>query len=62
MKLNDIYSKSMKEVLEQDCDVVEQKIHTSDNGVVQAIEIKYRPKDYEEPKDISAGPVRRSRP
>lgn len=49
MKLNDIYSKPLKEVLEQDCDVVEQKIHTNDNGVVQVIEIKYRPKDYEDP-------------
>lgn len=45
MKLNDIYSKSLKEVLEQDCDVIEQKIHTNDSGVIQTIEIKYRPKD-----------------
>lgn len=56
MKLNDIYSKSLKEVLEQDCDVVEQKIHTNDNGVIQTIEIKYRPKDCEEPS-IPSGPV-----
>ena len=56
MKLNDIYSKSIKEVLEQDCEVVDQKIHTNDNGVVQAIEIKYRPKDYEEPS-VPTGPV-----
>lgn len=58
MKLNDIYSKPLKEVLEQDCDVVEQKIHTNDSGVVQTIEIKYRPK----PKDceelsVPSGPV-----
>lgn len=56
MKLNNIYSKSMKEVLEQDCEVVDQKIHTDDNGVVQSIEIKYKPKDYEEP-NVPTGPV-----
>lgn len=45
MKMNDVYSKPMKEVLENDCDVVEQKIHTDNNGNVMAIEVKYRPKD-----------------
>ena len=45
MKLNDVYSRPLKEVLEQDCDVVEQKIHTDENGEVQAIEVKYKPKE-----------------
>lgn len=45
MKMNDVNSKPMKEVLENDCDVVEQKIHTDNNGNVMAIEVKYRPKD-----------------
>ena len=33
------------EVLENDCDVVEQKTHTDNDGNVMAIEVKYRPKD-----------------
>lgn len=45
MKMNDVYSKPMKEVLENDCDVVEQKTHTDNDGNVMAIEVKYRPKD-----------------
>ena len=45
MKMNDVYSKPMKEVLENDCDVVEQKTHTDNDGNVIAIEVKYRPKD-----------------
>lgn len=56
MKLNDIYNKSLKEVLEQDCDIIEQKIHTNDSGVVQTIEIKYRPKDCKE-LSVPSGPV-----
>lgn len=45
MKMNDVYSKPMKEVLENDCDIVEQKTHTDNDGNVIAIEVKYRPKD-----------------
>lgn len=45
MKLNDVYTKSLKEVLETNCEVVDQKIHTDENGIVQAIEVKYKPKD-----------------
>ncbi|MCM1269382.1 MAG: hypothetical protein NC247_01985 [Ruminococcus flavefaciens] len=45
MKLNDVYSKPMEQVIKEDCDVVDQKIHTDNNGNVMAIEIKYRPKD-----------------
>lgn len=40
-----MFKKTMKEVLEDDCDAVEQKIHTDKNGEVQAIEVKYVPKD-----------------
>lgn len=45
MKMNDVYSKPMEQIIKEDCDVVEQKIHTDNNGNVMAIEIKYRPKD-----------------
>lgn len=44
MKLTDTYSRSMKEIIE-DCDIVNQKIHTDDDGNIEAIEIKYKPKD-----------------
>lgn len=43
MKLSEIYTKPLKEVLDQDCEVVDQKIHTDENGVIQAIEVKYKP-------------------
>ena len=42
MNLTETYSKSMKEILEE-CDIVEQKIHTDDSGNIQTIEVKYRP-------------------
>lgn len=45
MKMNDVYTKPMKQLLEEDCDVIEQKVHTDNNGNVMAIEVKYRPKD-----------------
>lgn len=44
MKLTETYNKSMKEIIDE-CDIVNQKIHTDDNGNIEAIEIKYRPKD-----------------
>lgn len=43
MKLSDVYLRPLKEVLEKDCEVVDQKIHTDENGVVMSIEVKYRP-------------------
>lgn len=45
MKMNDVYTKPMKQLLEEDCDVIEQKVHTDKDGNVMAIEMKYRPKD-----------------
>ena len=44
MNLTETYSMSMKEVLEQ-CDIVEQKMHTDEQGNIQAIEVKYVPQD-----------------
>lgn len=42
MTLTEMYNKPMKEVL-QECRVVEQKVHTDDNGTIKAIEVKYVP-------------------
>lgn len=44
MKLTDTLDLTFKQVLEQ-CDIQEQKIHTDNNGEIQAIEVKYVPKD-----------------
>ena len=43
MKLTEIYEKSLKSILEE-CDIVDQKIHTDKEGEIQSIELKYRPK------------------
>lgn len=43
MKLTETLDLTFKQVLEQ-CDIQEQKIHTN-NGEIQAIEVKYVPKD-----------------
>lgn len=51
MKLNDVYSRPLKEVLEKDCEVVDQKIHTDENGEIQAIEVKYKPKKSSDVKE-----------
>lgn len=42
MTLTEMNQLPMKEVLEK-CDVVEQKVHTNDDGVVMSIEVKYKP-------------------
>ena len=44
MNLTETYSMTMEEVLKK-CDVVEQKMHTDDKGNIQAIEVKYVPKE-----------------
>lgn len=44
MNLTQIYSMPMEEVLKQ-CNIVEQKMHTDEQGNIQAIEVKYVPQD-----------------
>ena len=59
MNLTQIYSMPMEEVLKQ-CNIVEQKIHTDEQGNIQAIEVKYVPQDKkdegEEPQRIRKRP------
>ena len=43
MKLTDVYEKTMKQIIEE-CDIVDQKIHTDEMGNIHTIEMKYRPK------------------
>lgn len=52
MKMNYVYTKPMKQFLDEDCDVIEQKVHTDKDGNVMAIEMKYRPKDTVENKSV----------
>lgn len=40
MKLNEVYSRPLKEVVEE-MELSEMKVHTDDNGVVKTIELKY---------------------
>lgn len=42
MKLNDVYTKSLKDVVEQ-MSLTDMKVHTDDTGDVKAIELKYEP-------------------
>jgi hypothetical protein len=42
MKLNDVYTKSLKDVVEQ-MSLTDMKVHTNDTGDVKAIELKYEP-------------------
>lgn len=40
MKLNDVYTKSLKDVVEQ-MSLTDMKVHINDTGDVKAIELKY---------------------
>lgn len=42
MKLNDVYTKSLKDVVEQ-MNLTDMKVHTDDAGDVKSIELKYEP-------------------
>lgn len=44
MTLNDVSTKGLAEVL-NDCNLLSMKYHTNDDGVIQAIELHYRPND-----------------
>jgi len=46
MKLNEVYSKPIKEVIEA-LELSDMKVHTDDGGNVKAIELKYTEKEPE---------------
>lgn len=48
MKLNEVYSKPLKEVIEK-MDLSDMKVHTDDNGNVKSIELKYTPAELDKP-------------
>lgn len=47
MKLNEMYSKSLKELIENELELVDMDVYTEDNGTVANIELRYRPKEEE---------------
>ena len=42
MKLNDVYTKPLKDVVEE-LNLTDMKVHTDDDGEVRSIELKYEP-------------------
>ncbi len=55
MKLNEVYSKPIKEVIEA-LELSDMKVHTDDNGNVKAIELKYTEKQPEPDKKTVNNP------
>ena len=53
MKLCEIYSKPLKEVIEK-MELSDMKVHADDNGNVKAIELKYTEKEPE--KEVKNNP------
>lgn len=52
MKLNDIYSKPLREVIET-LNLSEMKVHTDDDGNIKAVELKYTEKEPESKKETN---------
>lgn len=50
MKLGELYSKPLREVL-QELELVDMKVHTDDSGEVKAVELKYGDKSVEKKKE-----------
>ncbi|MGL5434652.1 MAG: hypothetical protein ACRDBO_04525 [Lachnospiraceae bacterium] len=48
MKLNDFYKTSLEEAVKA-MDIVSMKVHSDDDGIVNALEIKYVPMPADEP-------------
>lgn len=42
MKLNNVYTKPLKDVIEE-LNLTDMKVHTDDDGEVRSIELKYEP-------------------
>lgn len=42
MKLNDVYTKPLKDVVEE-LNLTDMKVHIDDDGEVRSIELKYEP-------------------
>ena len=55
MKLNEVYSKPLKEVIEA-LELSDMKVHTDDSGNVKAIELKYTEKQPEPDKEAAHHP------
>lgn len=52
MNLTETYNMTMNEVIAK-CNIVDQKVHTDNEGNIQAIEVKYVPKEVSEGTDYT---------
>lgn len=52
MKLGELYSKPLQEVL-QELNLVDMKLYTDDDGEITAIELKYEEKNVEKKKETT---------
>ena len=56
MKLNDVYTKPLKDVVEE-LNLTDMKVHTDDDGEVRSIELKYEPNNRSQGRSgIQTGP------
>lgn len=61
MKLNDVYTKPLKDVVEE-LNLTDMKVHTDDDGEVRSIELKYEPNNrFTKGKELSHD-IKRNRP
>lgn len=45
MKLNEMYSKSIKELIDDKLELTYMNVHTEDDGTVRRVEFEYKPKE-----------------
>ena len=45
MKLNEMYSKSIKELIDDKLELTYMNVHTEDDGTVRSVEFEYKPKE-----------------
>lgn len=44
MKLNEVYSKSIKELIDSDLELADMNVYTDDYGTIKSVELQYKPK------------------
>lgn len=45
MKLDEMYSKSLKELIDSDLELVDMDVYTDDYGAVTGVDLQYKPKE-----------------
>lgn len=44
MKLNEVYSKSIKELIDSDLELADMNVYTDDSETIKSVELQYKPK------------------